>query len=139
MTKKLLNIGLNDPKGFWNVINKMNNWGREKQDESDQISPSAWKDYFTKLLNCTSNNSLPDNDNNEDRVPTFDPILDRMITMDELRKALLLLKNHKAPGCDRITAEYLKAFAESFGDILLKIIKTYLLKMYTQQTGLLIS
>ena len=41
--------------------------------------------------------------------------------MIELRKALTLLKNHKAPGCDRITGEYLKAFAESFGDILLKI------------------
>ena len=128
LTKKLLNIGLNDPKGFWNVINKMNNWGREKQDESDQISPSAWKDYFTKLLNCTSNNNLPDNDDSEDRVPTFDPILDRMITMDELRKALLLLKNHKAPGCDRITAEYLKAFAESFGDILLKIMQNLFTK-----------
>ena len=94
LTKKVLNIGLNDPKGFWNVINKMNNWGREKQDESDQISPSAWKDYFTKLLNCTSNNSLPDNDSNEDRVPTFDPMLDRTITIAEGRKALLLLKNH---------------------------------------------
>ena len=43
--------------------------------------------------------------------------------MDELRKSLLLLKNHKACGCDRISAEYLKAFAESFGDILLKIIQ----------------
>ena len=56
-------------------------------------------------------------------IPTFEPILDRMITMHELRKALLLLKNHKAPGCDRITAEYLKAFADSFDDILLKIMQ----------------
>ena len=43
--------------------------------------------------------------------------------MDEMRKALLLLKNHKASGCDRISAEYLKAFTESFGDILLKIVQ----------------
>ena len=41
--------------------------------------------------------------------------------MIELKKALMLLKNHKAAGCDRITSEYLKAFAESFGDILLRI------------------
>ena len=43
--------------------------------------------------------------------------------MSELRKALSQLKNHKAAGCDRITAEYLKAFAESFGEILLSIFK----------------
>ena len=48
--------------------------------------------------------------------------------MTELRKALSLLKNHKAPGCDRITGEYLKAFAESFGDILLKIFQ----KLFSQ-------
>ena len=124
LTKKLLNIGLNDPKGFWNIISKMNNWGKEKPDESDQIKPSTWKEYFTKLLNGSQDNDGTPNDRNNDNfLPTFNPILDRVITMDELRKALSLLKNHKAPGCDRITAEYLKAFAESFGDILLKIIQ----------------
>ena len=40
----------------------------------------------------------------------------------------MLLKNHKAAGCDRITAEYLKAFAEPFGDILLKIFQ----KLFSQ-------
>ena len=122
LTKKLFNIGLNDPKGFWNIINKMNNWGKEKADETDQIKPSTWREYFSKLLNDTRD---PD-DNGLDTpnfVPTFQPTLDRMITMDELRKALSLLKNHKAAGCDRISAEYLKAFAESFGEILLKILQ----------------
>ena len=129
MTKKLLNIGLNDPKGFWNIISKMNNWGKEKTDESDQIKPSTWKEYFTKLLNGPRDNDRTPNDRKSDNfLPTFNPILDRGITMDELRKALLLLKNHKAPGCDRITAEYLKAFAESFGDILLKIIQNLFAK-----------
>ena len=33
------------------------------------------------------------------------------------------MKNHKAAGCDRIPAEYLKAFAQPFGEILLKIIQ----------------
>ena len=128
LTKKLLDIGLNDPKGFWNIISKMNNWGKEKTDESDQIKPSTWKEYFTKLLNGTQDNGTPNDRNNDDLPPTFNPILDRMITMEELRKALLLLKNHKAPGCDRITAEYLKAFAESFGDILLKILQNIFAK-----------
>ena len=61
------------------------------------------------------------NDDTIPFIPTFDPILDRQISMIELRKALTLLKNHKAAGCDRVIAEYLKAFADSFGDILLKM------------------
>ena len=120
LTKKLFRIGMNDPKGFWNIIEQMNNWGKDKSDETDQIKPSAWKDYFTKLLNDSTETPETDVTN---FTPTFHPILDRLITMDELRKALLLLKNHKACGCDRISAEYLKAFAENFGDILLKIIQ----------------
>ena len=50
MTKKLFDIGMNDPKGFWNIIEKMNNWGKEKKDETEQIKPSIWKEYFTKLF-----------------------------------------------------------------------------------------
>ena len=108
---------MNDPKGFWNIIEKMNNWGKEKKDETEQIKPSIWKEYFTKLLNDQSITNANSNETMHDFVPTFNPILDRQISMTELRKALTLLKNHKAAGCDRITAEYLKAFAESFGDI----------------------
>ena len=102
----------------------MNNWGKEKSDETDQISPSTWKEYFTKLLNDTGegNDSVSD-EITINSIPTFQPILDRQISMAELRKALSLLKNHKAAGCDRITAEYLKAFAEPFGDILLRILQ----------------
>ena len=113
---------MNDPKGFWNIIEKMNNWGKEKKDETEQIKPSIWKEFFTKLLNKSSKSEDSPSDT-FDNLPTFHPILDRIITMDEMRKALLLLKNHKASGCDRISAEYLKAFAESFGDILLKIVQ----------------
>ena len=124
LTKKLLNIGLNNPKEFWNIIKKMNDWGKDKKDETDQIKPSVWKEYFNKLLNDAGDqtNIEPPDEHTPD-IPTFELILDRVITLEELRKALMLLKNHKAPGCDRITAEYLKAFAESFGDILLKIMQ----------------
>ena len=46
----------------------------------------------------------------------------------------MILKNHKAAGCDRITAEYLKAFAESFGDILLAIaMKLFALQVYPSE------
>ena len=124
---------MEDPKGFWNIIKQMNNWGKEKEDETDQITPATWKEYFTKLLNHGSSNANS-NETTHDFVPTFNPILDRQISMTELRKALKLLKNHKAAGCDRITAEYLKAFAESFGDILLAMFqKLFALQIYPSE------
>ena len=135
LTKKLLKIGLEDPKSFWNIIKQMNNWGKEKDDETDQITPLTWKEYFTKLLNDrTSTNALPIDETTPQPTPTFNPILDRKITMIELRKALTLLKNHKAAGCDRISAEYLKAFAESFDDILLTLLqKLFTLQIYPSE------
>ena len=63
---------MNDPKGFWNIIEQMNNWGKEKTDETDQIKPSVWKDYFTKLLNET--NETPETEF-PNFAPTFHPIL----------------------------------------------------------------
>ena len=69
------------------------------------------------------------------RQPLNPPLhLDRKITIIEQRKALTLLKNHKAAGCDRISAEYLKAFAESFDDILLTLLqKLFTLQIYPSE------
>ena len=78
----------------------MNDWGKEKKDETDQIKPSIWKEYFTKLLNDAGDQTNTEPPDETPDIPTFEPILDRVITMHELRKALLLLKNRKAPGCD---------------------------------------
>ena len=87
---------MEDPKGFWNIIKQMNNWGKEKEDETDQITSATWKEYFTKLLNDESNTNANSNDETmPDFVPTFNPILDRQISMTELRKALTLLKNQQ--------------------------------------------
>ena len=62
MTKKLLDIGMEDPIGFWNIFKQMNNWGKEKEDETDQFTPATWKEYFTKLLNDESNTNADSND-----------------------------------------------------------------------------
>ena len=85
LTKKLLNIGLNDPKGFWNIIKQMNNWGKEKEDETDQIKPSTWKEYFTKLLNENEENAdISTDDNLPGFVPTFNPILHTPVLLPPL-------------------------------------------------------
>ena len=46
--------------------------------------------------------------------PTFDPILDGIITVKELRDALNKLKNNKAPGPDRIPSLKISLSIKSF-------------------------
>ena len=99
-----MNIGQNDPKTFWSLIDRMNNWGKLRTDPVDAIPSETWNTHFNSLLN---------NDNiAEDRIlrakcepDTFEPILDRRMTVEEMREALTTLKSGKAPGPDVIIAE----------------------------------
>ena len=118
LVRKLMKIGQNDPKLFWDTIKKMNNWGKKQVDPSDDIAPEKWVDYFQNLLN---DKRPGPNDRSENR-PTFDPILDSKIKAKELRDALSNLKNNKAPGPDGIIGEYLKFFGNNFEDILLRFV-----------------
>ena len=118
LTKKLIEIGQNDPKLFWSTIKKMNNWGKKKIDPTDNISPEKWINHFETLLNDK-------NDNHPDigrGYRTFEPILDSTISLKELRDALKCLKGGKAPGPDEIIGEYLKIFGQIFEHILLKLV-----------------
>ena len=45
-----------------------------------------------------------------------------MITLEELIEALSYLKTGKATGPDGVLLEYLRAFAESFGTLLLRLL-----------------
>ena len=130
LTAQLMDTEMNDPRSFWGIINKMNNWGKEQTEEIDHIKDADWAKYFKKLLN---RNEIPKQTNTpgdiaqdpltENQAMTFDPILDSRITADELREALNKLKGDKAPGPDGVLAEYLKVFAETHEGILLKIIR----------------
>ena len=118
LKQKLFEIGLNDPKRFWNIVKQMNNWGKGDTEKKEVIPPTTWKTYFEKLLNtpvCEASN--------KGISPTFNPLLDGLITVKELRDALKKMKNGKAPGPDGILIEYLKAFGETFEEILLKIVR----------------
>ena len=71
LTKKLIEIGQNDPKLFWKTIKQMNNWGKKKNEPTDDISMQAWMNYFENLLN--DENPPPNASYSGTR--TFEPIL----------------------------------------------------------------
>ena len=77
LTKKLLGLENNDPKLFWNIIKKMNDWGKPKQDPSDNISPKQWKKHFEELLN---DRELGRENISENGMKTFEPLLDGHIS-----------------------------------------------------------
>ena len=117
-----MTIGQNDPKSFWAIINKMNNWGKKQIDPGDSIPTEKWVSHFKTLLNeNTSTNSTPNT--HVENVNTFDPILDRRISDKEIQEALDELKVGKAPGPDEILGEYIKIFGNLFRNILLKLIR----------------
>ena len=115
LTNALLEVGKTDPKKFWNIIDKMNKWGKDKEDPSDKISPSSWKKHFENLLNGNDNDEVT-----ADQLhihSTFEPSLDGIITNNELEDALKKMKCKKSPGPDGILTEYLKIFGGIGGGI----------------------
>ena len=121
LTKALLEVGKSDPRMFWDIVDKMNKWGKEKRDPGEKISPSIWKKHFERLLNSeddkqniVSNATLS--------YDTFEPVLDGIIGKEEMYDALRGMKCKKAPGPDGVITEYLKVFGDIAGNTLLKLI-----------------
>ena len=126
LTAQLKDMEGNDPKQFWDIINRMNNWGIEKTDRTDSITPFKWHNFYKDLLNNSSSSNNLDKqsvEENKNVDPIFEPVLDGRIKISELREALSELKTRKSPGPDAILAEYLKIFGEMYEDILLKIVR----------------
>ena len=130
LMSKLVELGKNDPKTFWDTIKRMNEWGKTKNDPSNDIDTSQWIDYFTRLLNDKKETILPA----VTPVPTFEPTLDSRIKIEELRRALGNLKYGKSCALDDILGEYLKIFGENFEYILLRIMNMiFIEKIYPTQ------
>ena len=100
---KLMNIGAEDPKKFWNLLKEMRNWGKEEKDPSDNIPPDKWREYFTKLLNSDSEPLSIDETYN-----LHVPEMDRIISLEELKNVAKKAKKGKAGGPDDILIELIK-------------------------------
>ena len=120
LKKKLIDVGMNNPKLFWKIVTEMNNWGKKSTDPADKIPAQDWENHYKKLLN----DSGPNVDIATPAMKTFDPTLDGIVTKIELQNALKLIKPLKAAGPDRILGEYLKVFGQMYEPILLKLIQT---------------
>ena len=99
---KLMEV--DDPKEFWNMINDMKQWGREKIDPSDTIPPQEWENHFKNLLNTENTH----HQEKQRPLSNLNPHMDREISQEELDYVLLKSKIGKARGPDGILAEYLK-------------------------------
>ena len=121
-----MGMGREHPKTFWSIVNKMNNWDKGQKEDTDHIKPSMWVEYFKQLHNKKVSDNIDETFEepiSQNMTPTFDPMLDGVITAEELREALAHLKGNKAPGPDGVLVEYLKDFGETFEGILLTIIR----------------
>ena len=110
LTKKLLSIEKDNPKGFWDLIKKMKKWGLANEDPSDSIHPNEWVAHFHSLRNegrDTQHTLMAELDNFEKQKSFCE--LDFRITSSDVETALKRLKKGAAPGVDGISAELLLA------------------------------
>ena len=119
MIQKLESMEEKDPKEYWKMVNKL----REKDnDENGTPDIEIFTEYFEKLFSEKNPEGHEEkekfvleklNELNIQKEPDF--------TMEELKKAIHLLKKNKAAGEDRIPAEILKATPLKLLEIILKI------------------
>ena len=88
------------------------NQNADKRSQIDEVL-EIWKEYFEQHLNT----EIPHDESIlhaiPEKMPATEQSTEKLIkSKDEIRKAISLLKNNKAPGSDLITTEVLKTGGE---------------------------
>ena len=105
----LRSLKSNDPKEYWNIINKAQSSGHKM----GNITIESFTDHFRGLNENNPINLTPRSDQHtplSQQVPTDDDLLpiNQPITEAEIRNTIKKLKNGKAGGIDQILNEFIK-------------------------------
>ena len=119
LVKKLESMETNDPKEYWKMVNELR---AKKQTKTPITNTEDFVNFFEKLY---SKNVPKDHEEKEKFVREYLEKLDFEkepdFILEELLKAIRILKNNKASGKDRIPAEVLKATPVNLLMVILKL------------------
>ena len=118
----------NNPKGYMNIINSIQDGSFDKsvRNDTDHVSPDKWRDHFQNLLGPPVESSKQLNDYVLNNCNLLSSELDQPFSMAEFTQAVKSLKNNKSPSFDRITNEILKVARPVISKQLLFVFNTVL-------------
>ena len=116
----------NDPKAFWNIINRTT-----KHPNTGNVTIEEFFEHFS-VLNATEDDESRLESKSESQIPcnvgneySESETLNSQITEGEVSKAVKRLKNGKACGEDCILNEMIKAFSENNLQMLYYLVVIY--------------
>ena len=112
LLNSLINLENNDAKSFWKVVNEFKNSDTSISDQSSNIAPDAWFQYFNGLMNVKGidESPLPEGTCS---TPAFVSEFNEPITLKEIRIGIKSLKNNTSVGYDCISNEMLNHSSSS--------------------------
>ena len=112
LLNSLINLENNDAKSFWKVVNEFKKSDTSVSDQSSNIAPDAWFQYFNGLMNVKGidESPLPEGTCS---TPAFVSEFNEPITLKEIRIGIKSLKNNTSVGYDCISNEMLKHSSSS--------------------------
>ena len=99
-------------KKYWKLLDKLS---PKHTNGNTYVSQTEWIEHYTKLLSPKRPIKYPPDSIEEGE-------LDYEITLYELEKAILSLKDHKSPGVDNISNEMIECFYELHPNVLFKFL-----------------
>jgi len=104
IAKDIRDASKNDPKKFWQIINRCS----EKRKTDSDISLEELYNYFKEMNSYEENDAEHVPNANDINLDVRNEILDAPITASEIESVITKLQNNKAAGVDNITNEYIK-------------------------------
>ena len=118
MIRNLEKLEEKDPKEYWKMVNEL----REKKSNGASFDVDNFTAFFEKLYSSTGKVNIEVTNTVKEVMEKLEKFTDKPnFTLKELKKAIILLKNNRAAGPDRIPAEMLKASPDSVLETVLKV------------------